>query len=167
MPKVTCHQQTACDCKDEPQDCNCDENKESGQGSNLCFSLHLGRFSAIAALLKHFWRHDLLNQLEPYYQNDQIIHESDYGDKTRNNLNRAKQIAGRAGGNQSCVPGRLGMFERKVENVSLLLEFSRLFSPNRNTCGQSSHPANPSHGRNRIRKNRIVEFAFQCYPHSY
>ena len=54
MPKVTCHQQTACDCKDEPQDCNCDENNEFGQGSGLCFSLHLGRFSAIAALLKHF-----------------------------------------------------------------------------------------------------------------
>jgi len=104
-----------------------------------------------------------LNQFEPDDEDDHVIHESDYGDVARNNLNRAKQIACRAGSNQSRVPGRLRMFEHKVENMGLLFQFLRLFSPGRKNCGQSSAPANPSHQRSRIRDNRIVELAFQRY----
>jgi hypothetical protein len=108
---------------------NHDGTDRRGRRSDLLFSSSLKSFGTFTAFGEYVSRDGFPKQLHAEIQNQEVIQESYKGNVTRDELNGTEQVGCGADCDQSCVPGRAGMSERKIENFGLRAQPPRLLAP--------------------------------------
>ena len=100
-----------------------------GERSDFLFVLHLASMGACTTLREYIWRSNPPEKLDTEVQNKNIIEKANHRNKARDQLNGAKKVARSHRRNQSREPGHARMFERKIKDIRLSVDFLRLLGP--------------------------------------
>jgi hypothetical protein len=123
------HEQAHADCTEEP---NCRDHNESNNGRRRSYFFipsYLSDIGKQATLDEYIPWNDPLKYLYPQEKHCEIIHEPNYWNVTRNQLNGTEEVAGGTCCYQFCVPTHARMFEHKIKNMHFFLEALRLLLP--------------------------------------